>query len=260
MSEHTKARRTDRREPFRRATPTRTSASGPGDRIANAESVARFFRDDCRGLRDSLQLEMVVAQYLLHMRDVLTPEGVPVGDAVGAGVVAELERHGDPLSHAILRGLAHLGAGDIRERSENAVARLAEHGTGIPAKFGDVAGARALGAWRESAGGRAGEYAFFAEFEHPLGTRHSLALFVEPRHGGIVKHIGLLGPMSDIPSDEAFDPSTMEAVEIGMAGKLLQEVLDRSYGPLLGGTDDYRVLIAAAHARSMQPAEVARAA
>ena len=62
--------------------------------------MAIYFREDCRTLRDSLQLEMVVAQYCLQIRDVRTTAGVPVGDAVGVGVVAELEGHGDPLSHA----------------------------------------------------------------------------------------------------------------------------------------------------------------
>jgi hypothetical protein len=71
--------------------------------------VAIYFREDCRTLRDSLQLEMVVAQYCLRIRDLLTTARMPVGDVVGAGVVAELEREADPLSHAILRGVAHVG-------------------------------------------------------------------------------------------------------------------------------------------------------
>src|SRR4051812_3871747 len=75
----------------------------PGDPITAASEVARYFREDCRPLRDSLQLEMVAAQYWLRMRDAVSREGVPVGEAIGAGVVAALERHGDPLSHAILR-------------------------------------------------------------------------------------------------------------------------------------------------------------
>src|SRR4051812_40760591 len=127
----------DARSSIRKAVPTLQSSSGPGDRIAGAREVAGFFREDCRGLRDSLQLEMVVAQYHLRMSDGLTREGVPIGDALGAGVVAELERHGDPLSHAILRGLAYVGIGETATRGADAVARLAEHGVGITARFGD---------------------------------------------------------------------------------------------------------------------------
>lgn len=246
MSEQRQLRHADRHSPIRKAVPTRPSSSGPGDRVASPRDVATYFREDCRKLRDSLQLEMVVAQYHLRMRGVLTPEGVPVGDAASAGVIADLERHGDPLSRAILRGLDYLGTGDAGKRAAEAVARLAERGIGSPRKFADVGGARALGAWRDTAGAFDGEYALFLDFEYPLGARHSLALFVEPRRGGAVKHIGLMKPMSELDY-----PNDLETVEIAAAGALLHELLARSFGSLLAETDDYRVLIAAARARSM---------
>jgi hypothetical protein len=219
--------------------------------IASARQIAAYIRDDCRALRDSLQLEMVVAQYLLQMRDVRSREGVPVGDAASAGVVAELERRGDPLSHAILRGLAHLSTGETARRSAEAVTRVAERGIGLTAKFADVAGARAVGAWRASEGGHVGEYALFLDFEHPLGARHSLAIFLEPRRGGVVKHLALMKPMSDVDPDGPFDPRVLETVDIAPAGALLREVLDRSFGSSLADVDDYRVVIAAARARTM---------
>ncbi|MEA2449049.1 MAG: hypothetical protein QOG63_981 [Thermoleophilaceae bacterium] len=220
-------------------------------RRASVHGVANHFRNDCRDLRDSLQLEMVVAQYLLRMRDVVTPEGVPVGDAITGGVIAELERHGDPLSHAILRGLAHLGTGAGAQRSAEAVARLAERGVGLTAKFADVATARAVGAWRETGSESSGEYVLFVEFEHPIGPRHSLALFVEPRHGGVAKHIALMHSMEEFDPDEPFHPSTMESLEIAAAGDLLREVLERSFGRSLDDIDDYRVVIASARAGAM---------
>jgi hypothetical protein len=227
------------------------STSGPGDRVASARDVAIYFREDCRTLRDSLQLEMVIAQYFLQIRDVLSTEGVPVGDPVGAGVVAELEREGDALSHAILRGLADLGAGETARRAGDAAERLNKRTTGLPRQFADVAKARALAAWRTRAGGFEGEYVLFADFEHPRGARHAIALFVEPRKGGVVKHIGLLGPMSDLDPDEPFHPERLELVAISQGGALMHEVLERSFGPLAAESDDYRVLIAAARARSM---------
>lgn len=258
MSEQRQAlRQADRRAPVRKAQPTRQSASGPGDRVASVRDVATFLREDCRTLRDSLQLEMVVAQYFLQMRDVRTPQGVAVGDATSAGVVAEIERYGDPLSHAILRGLGHVGPGEVGARSADAAARLGEHGVGLPAAFGDVGGARGAGAWRAREGGRPGEYALFADFEHPLGSRHSLALFVEPRRGGMLKHIGLMNPMRELELDDPFHPSALEAIEVPAAGALMREVLDRSFGPLLAGADDYRVLIAGARTRSMLQGGVA---
>jgi hypothetical protein len=214
--------------------------------------VATYLREDCRALRDSLQLEMVVAQYHLQMRDVRTPEGVPVGEATCAGVIAALAGYGDPLSHAILRGLAYFNAGDPAKRSAEAVARLAERGIGLPPKLADVGEARPLGAWRATEGGCNREYALFVDFEHPLGARHSLALFVEPRHGGVVKHICLMPPVSDLDADDPFHPSALETVDVGAVGALLREVLDRSFGWPPAGTDDYRVLIAAARARAME--------
>jgi len=213
------------------------------DRIANAREVANYFREDCRTLRDSLQLEMVVAQYLVQMRDVRSPEGVPVGDAVRAGVIAELERHGDPLSHVMLRGLAYLGTGETAARSAEAVARLAERGIGLTVTFGDVGGAWAVGAWRATQGGRRGEYALFVEYEHALGTRHSIAVFVR---GGVARHIGLMHPMNDFDADNPFHPSAMETLELDAATDRLRDVIDRSFGT---GSDDYRVLIAAARVR-----------
>ena len=215
-------------------------------KVSHAGEVAGFFRDDCRPLRDSLQLEMVAAQYQLQMDGVCSPEGVPVGPAVCAGVVAELEGHGDALSHAILRALAYLGTGDTARRSADAVAQLAERGVGRPPKFADVAQARAGGAWRVSEGGYEGEFCHFFDFLYPQGTGHALALFIEPRHGGTVKHIGLLQPMSEIEY-----PGPMEELEIPAGGALLKELLDRSYRPSLELNDDYRVLIAAARARAM---------
>ena len=251
MNKHRQVQHAGRRSPIRKATPTRQSSSGSGDRIASAREVAGYFREDCRALRDSLQLEMVVAQYDLRMRGVRSPEGIPVGDAMSAGVAAQLERHGDPLSHAILRGIGYLGTGQTAKRGADAAARLDDLGVGLPPAFADVAEARALSAWRATEGGRAGEYALFVDFEHPLGARHSLALFVEPRHGGVVKHIGLMSAMSALDPNDPFHPSKLDAFATTAAGVLLQELLDRTFGPLLAGTDDYRVLIAAARARSM---------
>lgn len=257
MSQQQQVRDADRHSPIRKASATRQSSSGPGDRIASAREVATFFREDCRTLRDSLQLEMVIAQYHLRMRDALSGEGVPVGDPLSAGVIAELERLGDALSHAILRGLAYLGTGETAKRSAESGGRLAESVVGLPRKFADVGSARAVGAWRATAGGFDGEYALFVDFEHPLGAAHSLALFVEPRRGGVVKHVGLMHPMSDLEPDEPFHPSGLDAVEITAAGTLLRNVLDRSFGSSLAGIDDYRLLIAAARARSMEQEGIA---
>jgi hypothetical protein len=252
MSTQRQIRGNQRRSPIRQATATRPSASGPGDRIASARDIAIYFREDCRTLRDSLQLEMVVAQYHLQLRSVCSSQGLPVGEAATAGVIAELEGHGDPLSHAILHGVAHLATGDAVERAADAAVRLDERGVGLPAEFEDIAQARATGAWRATEGAHAGEYALFVDCEHPLGRGHSLALFVEPRSGGLVKHIGLLGPTSDLTVDDPFHPSRLDPVEIAEAGGLLGELLERTYGgPLLTDTDDYRVLLAAARAREM---------
>ena len=179
---------------------------------------------------------MVVAQYYLRIRDVRTTGGVPVGDVVGGSVVAELEREADSLSHAILRGLAHLGAGEAAKRSAEAVTRLTEQAIGLPQQFADVCKASALGAWRTRASGLDSEY----------------ALFVEPRGRGIVKHIGLLGAMSELDPGEPFHPKALEPVAISHAAVLMRDLLERSYGPLAAETDDFRVLIASARARTLR--------
>ena len=201
-------------------------------------------------MRDSLQLEMVVAQYCLRMRDVLTSTGVRVGDVVGPAVAAELERHGDPLSRAILRGVAHLGLGATAARSAEAVPRLEERTIGLPQQFAGVGRSRPVGAWR-SRGGQHDEFALFTEFEHPRGRRHAIALFVEPRRGGRAKHIGLLCSMDELDPHQPFHPTALKAIDIPAAGVLMRQALERSYGPGAARTDDYRALIATARAHSM---------
>jgi hypothetical protein len=252
MSYKRQTERRDPRSPFREPTTSRMSAGGPKEQIVTPRDVAIFFREDCRTLRDSLQLEMVVAQYFPRLRDAVSSAGVPVGEAVGAGVVAELEGHGDELSHAILRGLAHLATGDIGRRSADAAARLRERSVGLPNAFADVGQAVPVGAWRTTKGAFAGEVMLFADFEYPTGSPHSVAVFIEPRRGGAVKHIGLLNPLSELELDDGpFHPDARETIELEAAGELLREVLERTHGPLVAESDDYRVLIAAARARSM---------
>ena len=227
------------------------SASGPGDRIASTRDVAIYFREDCRTLRDSLQLEMVVAQYWPRIRDVVSTAGLPVGESVGTGVVAELEGMGDELSHAILLVLAKLSGGVTATRAAEAAARLGERETGLPPQFEDAGKASPRGAWRTQ-GGDDDEYAFFAEFEFPRGGRHTVMLFVvETFAGPFIKHIGLLGGMNEVDAAGPFDPEVMEVLEIAAAGELLRDLLEATYGPPEHESDDHRVIIAAARARSM---------
>ena len=238
----------DSHHPIQKAPATKPSASGPGARIANSRDVAIYFREDCRTLADSLQLEMVAAQYDLQMRDAASGQGVPVGDAISAGVIAELESEGDELSHAILRALADLGTGQRGTRSAEAAGRLAERGVGLPATFADVACARPTGAWRDTRGGYPGEYALYIDFEHPQGRRHSIATFVEPR--GTVKHIGLMPPVSELDRDTPFHLKGLESLRTDKAGGSLGDALDRTFGESLESTDDFRVLVAASRARA----------
>jgi hypothetical protein len=243
----------NRNSPIRKAAATKLSASGPGDRISHSGDVAIYFREDCRTLADSLQLEMVVAQYDLRLRDVESPQGIPVGDAVSAGVIAEVESHGDELSHAILRGLAYLGTEERATLSAVAADSLADRGVGLPETFADVGEARALGAWRDTRKAYPGEYVLFIDFEHPHGRKHSIAVFVEPR--GTIKHIGLMPPAADLDEDDHFHPSALESLPVATAGGILGDALERTYGNGLERNDDYRVLIAAARARAIrQPA------
>src|SRR4051794_26358260 len=139
----------NRNQPFFTPAPTKPSASGPGDRIASSGDIAIYFREDCRPLADSLQLEMVVAQYDLRLRDTATAQGIAVGDAVSAGVIVELEGHGDELSHAIPRGLAPRGPGERSARSAAAAERLTDRGVGPRETFADVGEAEPTAGWRD---------------------------------------------------------------------------------------------------------------
>jgi hypothetical protein len=237
--------------PIRRATGTRPSAAPPREHIASSRDIAIYLREDCRDLDDSLQVEMVVAQYVLRLRDVRSSAGVAVGASASAGVVAELEGHGDALSHAILKAFAQLAAGHIAARAAEAVARLAERSVGLPRRFSDVACAVPLDAWRTSEGAHPGESVLFADFEHPLGRRHSIAMFVEPRGGGRVKHLGLMEAVRDLEEDGPFAPDAMESLPLAEAGTLMAGALERAYGPDGRDSDDFRVLIATARARTL---------
>lgn len=248
MSRHKQSPTLDPHAPIREAE-SRPSASGPGDRIAAASDVAIYLREDCRTLRDSLQLEMVAAQYCLQIRDVRTPTGVPVGEVVAAEMVIALEGERDPLSYAILRALAHVGLGDLAKRSGEAAARIRD--VGRLRQFADVGKVVPTGAWRAT-DAVPGEETLIAEFEHERGRRHTVAVFVEPRRGGMAKHLGLLGPAHDVVEPGCMlHPDAMESLEIPVAGERLREVLERVHGSRCAATDDFRALIAAARARSM---------
>ena len=251
MSQQSRTNKPDRRRPGAHAT-TRLSASGPGPQVVSARDVAIFFREDCRTLDDSLQLEMVVAQYCIQIRDVRSTNGVPVGDAVAADVVAHLEREGDALSHAVLRGMAHIGVGLAAERSAAAAARLSEADAGLPPQFVDVAKASPVGAVRVRDVRIRECSALFAEFEHPLGRRHTIALFLDERRAKWVKHIALLGPLEEVRPEEEFAPATPEAVPTAPTGALMRDALERSYGRGAARSGDYRALIALARAESME--------
>jgi hypothetical protein len=58
-------------------------------------------------------------------------------------------------------------------------------------------------------------------------------------------------PTSDLEPGDPFHPSALETLETPVAGAVLNLVIHRSFGDSLDGTDDYRVLIAAARGRSM---------
>ena len=60
-----------------------------------------------------------------------------------------------------------------------------------------------------------------------------------------------MGPMSELDGDDPLHPSGLETVDSATAGALLHSLLDRSFGRSLVASNDYRVLIAAARARSM---------
>lgn len=213
--------------------------------LAATRELAHCFLDDCRGATDALELELIVAQYLPRFNGGLELHGMEALEAL----LGELERRGDRISHAALRALWYLGTGDLQRLSADAAARLGERGVGLPLRLADVGLVRPTGAWRATRGGHRGEYVLFVEFEHPRGPTHSLAVFVEPRRGGVVKHLALLQPMNDLGDDNPFRPEVLENLELDVAGPLLRDVLVRTFGRGTAGTDDYRVLVAAARVR-----------
>ena len=57
--------------------------------------------------------------------------------------------------------------------------------------------------------------------------------------------------MNELDSDGPFHPNALETIDISAAGALIREVLERTYGPRAAASDDFRVLIASARARSI---------
>ena len=217
----------------------------PGRVLAATRELAHCFIDDCRGAADALELELIVAQYLPRFNGGLELHGTGALEAL----LGELERRGDHVSHAALRALWYLGTGELQRLSADAAARLGERGVGLPLRLADVGLVRPTGAWRAPRGGNRGEYALFVEFEHPRAPTHSLAVLVDPRRGGLVKHLALLRPMDDLGDDGPFRPEALEKLDLGVARELMRDLLVRTFGRGTAGTDDYSVLIAAARAR-----------
>jgi len=139
----------------------------------------------------------------------------------------------------------------MAQQSAEAIARLRERAVDLPKPFADVGKAKAIGAWRTHDAEFDGEYALFADFEYPRGADHAIALYAEPKRGGVVKHIGLLSAMRDLEPYEPVHPSAMEPLDIPEAGAVIAQLLERTYGPLAEETDDFRVLVAAARAKSI---------
>jgi hypothetical protein len=63
-------------------------------------------------------------------------------------------------------------------------------------------------------------------------------------------------PASDLDPDDPFHPSALEPLRIDKAGGILGDAIERTFGESLDLTDDYRVVIAAARARSIRHAAV----
>jgi hypothetical protein len=219
--------------------------------VANAAEIAEFLRDDTRPLGRTIQLELVVAQYLIRLRDAVTPDAVPIGPAPLLGLIEELDRAGDGLSRAILETVAELTDGEPASKSREAAGRLAARGLQYPARFRAVGSARALEAWaiRE-----AGEACLAIEFEHADGARHAVMAFVvDPSRGGYAKHVAITASMWDLDDDAPFHPSRLEAAPVDLVARELRAALDAAdpaSGRPASQGDDFRALIAAGRVRA----------
>jgi hypothetical protein len=219
--------------------------------VANASEIAEFLREDTRLLQRTMQLDLVVAQYLIRVRDAVTAEAVPVGPAPLLGLIEGLERAGDGLSRAILATIAELAVGEPAAKSREAAERLAARGLQPPGRFRAVGSAQALDAWvlRD-----AGESCLAIEFEHAGGARHAvLAFVVDQSRGGYAKHVAITGSMWDLDDEAPFHPgriesSPVESIALEMSAAL--DAVDPATGRPASQGGDFRALIAAARARA----------
>jgi hypothetical protein len=231
----------------------RRHADGPDGPVpvACATEIAAFLRDDTRQLGRTMQLELVVAQYLVRLRDAVTPAGEPLGPRPVLPLVEDIEAYGDGLSRAILATIADLADGDVAVAAADGAARLAERGLQYPARFRAVGSARALEAWTLRDGG---ESCLTIEFEHADRARHSVMAFVAPE--GHAKHVAFAGSAWDIDPEAPFHPDRLTPTPTRLAARAMATALsgaDPATGRPASESLGFWALIAQARVRSATP-------
>jgi hypothetical protein len=84
--------------PGREAMRSKPGLDGGPVPVANATEVAGFLREDTHLLHRTMQLDLVVAQYLVRLRDAVTAKGVPLGGVPLLELIVDLEEYADGLS------------------------------------------------------------------------------------------------------------------------------------------------------------------
>jgi hypothetical protein len=160
------------------------------------EMVATQGRDVlCSG--DPLQAEMWASHLVgLWHADVLIGEP-DAAAAIGGRMVSIARRTRTPEAVMLLRALAAVADGGLRQRASAAVGELGDAGARVPGWVGAIGTAQPTTAWRAT--DLCGDQdAVMIGFAYPGCAEHSLTVLVDHPLGGIAKDAALLGPLHEV--------------------------------------------------------------
>jgi hypothetical protein len=163
--------------------------------VAAAEALSAF--SDAVGA--AIHVEARISRFLPFWADQsggFDMEGV---EALSRGLVGELEDRCDIPALITLRGLAAVADPWLAQPSHAAAERVARTCRFLPSWADQIGCAEATRALALDDHDDSGEIGLLIEFEYPNGDRHAIATYIDPRLGGVAKHVFLLQAIDAIP-------------------------------------------------------------
>ena len=185
-------------------------------RIDPAVEAAAALATYCDAVDAAIHVERRISRFLPFWADQSGSFDLAGVDHLATGLVEELEGMDDTPAWIVLRGLASVADAWLADPARAAADRIEPRL--VPGWAGEIGKARAIGAL-ELTGGEPGESGLLIESAYPSGDRHAIATYIDPRLGGIAKHIFLLQPIDAAPD------GPLDAIDLDDARTRMRDAL-----------------------------------